>query len=364
MKNYGTVLPPAYSPEILSEACRLCNISESDYEHLLSVAKKIASDKDLTIYACTLYKEFTEGCSSFSNHYRPEDKLGIDADHIFLLTVLSGMPTAYERYLAQGTPEDIIAATLDFTNNTRKNPPAGETAVKILPLQLAYCRRYYKAEIFRLGRFHFTLSRDKRDLPIVLINKKDPAQKILLSADQTFYDDKNFVNNEKPTWLTRASLDEKAISGHLINADGTASRERTEFATAEWSWQAGARMVIDMHIPSGGGMTPDLSRESLKKAFAFFAGKSALIYCNSWIFNPELQGLAGADNITALMKMGHLFPVKSPGQEGMFFLYGKHTEDLSELPADTTLRRSVLEYLTKGGRMRNGGVFFFADEFR
>lgn len=362
MKNYGTVLPPAYSPEILSEACRLCNISESDYEHLLSVAKKIASDKDLTIYACTLYKEFTEGCSSFSNHYRPEDKLGIDADHIFLLTVLSGMPTAYERYLAQGTPEDIIAATLDFTNNTRKNPPAGETAVKILPLQLAYCRRYYKAEIFRLGRFHFTLSRDKRDLPVVLIKKKDPSQKVLLSADQVFYDDSCFVNTASPTWLTRASLDEKTISGHVINADGTTSHERTDFATAEWTWQYGARMVIDMHIPAGGGMSPELSRESLKKAFEFFAGKSSVIYCNSWILNPELKGLAGTDNMTALMKMGHLFPVKSSDKEGMFFLFGKETDNISELPGNTTLQRSVIDFLQKGGKLRAGGIFFFADE--
>ena len=213
-----------------------------------------------------------------------------------------------------------------------------------------------------MGRFHFTLACGKRDLPAVLFNRKDRSRKILLSSDQVFYDDDGFVDDRNPTWLTRASLSERAISGNPINSNGTASRERQSFSADEWSWQYGAREVIDMHIPAGGGMTPEASRASLKKAFEFFAGKSAVIHCNSWIFNPELQGLAGTDHITALMKMGHLFPVKSTGRDGMFFLFGRETDDWSDLPRDTTLQRSVLDYMRRGGKLRSGGIFFFADE--
>lgn len=356
MQKSSMNLPLAYSPAVLAEACKICNIA-NDYPHLLSAAEKIVSDASLAEYAKSLYEEFTGGVGSFANHYRPVDKLGADADHIFLLTVLSAMPETLERYRAQGTPEDIIFATLDLSNKQDPQKP-----VRLLPRQVAYCRRYYNGAIFRLGRFHFTLSADKRDLPAVVINRQDPSQKILLSADQVFYDDNGFVDNQNPTWLTRASLTEKTISGNLINPNGTASKERRTFSADQWSWQYGARTVIDMHIPAGGGMTPDLSRESLKKAFEFFAGKSTAVYCNSWIFNPQLQGLPGTDNMTALMKMGHLFPVKSSSKEGMFFLYGTETDDLSTLPTRTTLQRSALEFMQSGGQLRAGGVFFFADE--
>lgn len=356
MKKCLMNLPPAYSPAVLADACKFCNIAD-DYQHLSAVAEKIASDHSLAEYACNLYKEFTEGVGSFANYYRPVDKLGEDADHIFLLTVLSAMPETLVRYRSQGTPEDIIAATLDLSNKSGKREP-----VKLLPRQVAYCRRYYKGAIFRLGRFHFTISEDKRDLPAVVINRQDPSRKILLSADQMFYDDNGFVDNQNPTWLTRASLTEKTISGNLINSNGTASKERRTYAADQWTWRYGARTVIDMHIPAGGGMTPDLSRESLKKAFSFFMGKSSVVYCNSWIFNPQLQGLPGTDNMTALMKMGHLFPVKSSSKEGMFFLYGTETDDLSTLPTHTTLQRSALEFMQAGGQLRAGGIFFFADE--
>ena len=355
MKNCGFVMPPAYSPAVLGDVCQLCGIPEY-YEHLAAVAQKIAADTELAEYACRLYKEFTEGCNSFSGYPRPVEKLGEDADHIFLLTVLSAMPTAYKRYSEQGTPQEIIASTLNMAPKKAGQP------LKLLALQMSYCRSYYKAEIYQLGRFHFKLHKDKRDLPAVVINRKNPSQKVLLAADQMFCDDRGFIDCVNPTWLTRASLSEKSISGNLINTDGTASKERAEFSADEWSWQYGARTVIDMHIPAGGGMKPEISRESLKKAFQFFSGQAQVIYCNSWILNPDLQGLQGTENMTALMKMGRLFPVKSSDKEGMFFLFGYESDDLDSLPQTTTLQRSAVEFMKKGGKLRAGGIFFFADE--
>ena len=360
MKNCSFEMPPAYSPVVLGDVCQLCGIT-NQYPVLARTAETISNDAVLAEYACKLYKEFTTGVNSFSKHLVPVDKLGDAANQIFFLTVLSAIPTALKRYRSQETPEDIIAATLNFSGIANSNGDTANT-IKFHPCQVGYCRSYYKAEIYQLGRFHFKLHKDKRDLPAVVINRKNPSQKVLLAADQTFCDDRGFVDNEKPTWLTRASLSEKSISGNIINADGTAGKECAEFSSDEWSWQYGARTVIDMHIPAGGGMKPEISRESLKKAFRFFSGKAQVIYCNSWILNPDLQGLAGTDNMTALMKMGHLFPVRSGDKEGMFFLFGYESDDFDSLPQETTLQRSAVEFMKKGGKLRAGGIFFFDDE--
>ncbi len=362
MKNGQFELPAAYSLPVLEEVCGNCRMSE-DFELLADAAGKIAADPELAAYACSLYKEFTakDNWASFADHYRPVDKLGDAADAIFLLTVLSGMPTALKRYRDRGIPEEVIADTLDFMQR-EKNGKTKKKFPGLHPLRLSFCRHYYLAEIYRLGRFLFKPHDKGRDLPAVLINKRDPAKKILLASDQTFYDDRGFMTHKNATWIARISITEKGIRGHLILADGTASRTQESFLFDEWTMQYGAREVLDMHIPAGGGMTPELSRTSLKMAFEFFAGKNAVVHCNSWVFNPDLQNLPGTKNITALMKMGHLFPVKSTGKDGMFFLFGRETDELSELPRETTLQRSLIDYMRQGGRLRSGGIFFFPDE--
>ena len=114
MKNCSFEMPPAYSPAVLGDVCQLCGIT-NQYPVLARTAETISNDAVLAEYACKLYKEFTTGVNSFSKHLVPVDKLGDAANQIFFLTVLSAIPTALKRYRSQETPEDIIAATLNFS---------------------------------------------------------------------------------------------------------------------------------------------------------------------------------------------------------------------------------------------------------
>ena len=352
MKNCSFEMPPAYSPAVLGDVCQLCGIT-NQYPVLARTAETISNDAVLAEYACKLYKEFTTGVNSFSKHLVPVDKLGDAANQIFFLTVLSALPVALERYRKQGTPEEIIAATLDFSNLKTTG---------LQPVQLNYCRRYYRADIYRLGRFHFTLTGSKRNLPALLINKRDRSQKILLANDQTLYDEDGFMNTATPVWIARCTIADNKIQGHVINPDGTVRREQTVFDLTEWSLQYGARELIDMHIPAGGDMTPELSKTSLQKAFEFFGSKYQVIFCDSWIFNPDLRNLAGTGNITSLSQMGSLFTTDSTGKDGMFFLFGTESDDLTRLPRNTTLQRSVIDFMQRGGKLRSSGIFFYADE--
>jgi hypothetical protein len=46
----------------------------------------------------------------------------------------------------------------------------------------------------------------------------------------------------------------------------------------------------------------------------------------------------------------------------MFFLFGYESDDFDSLPQETTLQRSAVEFMKKGGKLRAGGIFFFDDE--
>ena len=73
--------------------------------------------------------------------------------------------------------------------------------------------------------------------------------------------------------------------------------------------------VLDMHIPSGGGMTSEESERSFRLAKQFFTEHSgsdnmpAAIVCSSWIFNPNLpEILPPESNLVRLLKRVHPIP--------------------------------------------------------
>jgi hypothetical protein len=125
--------------------------------------------------------------------------------------------------------------------------------------------------------------------------------------------------------------------------------------------------MIDMHIPAGGGMTPERALDSFQKAVAFFSRKNPgkfreIFICHSWIFNTQFEEKMPDSNLAKLMRECYLFPHDSSGRDGMFFLFGRDYENLSQAPRDSSQRRAMLEILESGERLRTGGMLLFAED--
>jgi hypothetical protein len=128
------------------------------------------------------------------------------------------------------------------------------------------------------------------------------------------------------------------------------------------------RIVLEMHIPAGGGMTPAACAESFQRAVAFFRqhfpqASPAAIVSGSWIFSPVLEYFMPADaNLVRFVRELYLFPVQSGLHDGLWFIFFQDKFDPATALRDTWLQRTMLDYITAGKRWRAGGMFMLLDD--
>jgi len=148
-----------------------------------------------------------------------------------------------------------------------------------------------------------------------------------------------------------------------------ALQETVELDLADWEpIIAKGDTVLDMHIPSGGGMTPEACVDSFSQAVAFFRATFPdkpfrAINCVSWIYNTQFEEMLGPDaNLVKHLRELYLYPVWSSGRDGCFFLF--HTDDVDPATArrDTSMRRAVADHLAAGRKLRSSGMLFMAED--
>lgn len=129
-------------------------------------------------------------------------------------------------------------------------------------------------------------------------------------------------------------------------------------------------IVYSVHIPSSGPMPRELRMDSYKKAYAFFekerGNKPLFLYCRSWllyeknreIFPPHLN-MVDFLNDWKIIESTALDEYISCAR-----LFGcDYSGKPEELPADTTPRRAMIEWLKKGNKPGFGvGVMVFDGE--
>jgi hypothetical protein len=122
-------------------------------------------------------------------------------------------------------------------------------------------------------------------------------------------------------------------------------------------------------LPAGGGMSLELSLDSFRKAFKFFDNYfpekvAKAVVCHSWIFSPILKNiLPPHSNLVKLQNNICLYPISKNCRDGFFFIFGSvgETAKLEELPKDTSLQRSILNYVSDGKPWFGGGMFILRD---
>ena len=135
-------------------------------------------------------------------------------------------------------------------------------------------------------------------------------------------------------------------------------------------------LLYGIHIPSGLPFTPEDQLASFRMAYEYFGipkGEVLPVLCWSWLVWPEGdQFFPEGSNLRHFWKS---FTIIGKNDPTLYFppevvfpdawrVFGtEDCADLDALPADTTLRRNVLAYLKKGGRIGWGyGVLLFDGE--
>lgn len=127
-------------------------------------------------------------------------------------------------------------------------------------------------------------------------------------------------------------------------------------------------LVLDIHIPTGGKMTPSAVKESLKGALEFFRTylkrEVKLFICSSWILNYRWQELIPESNIAAFQKMGYGYQwPHREGLDGLSFIFGRADGDPATYPVCNSMQK-VMQELYKREPLRVGGMILTVERVK
>lgn len=361
-------------PEAVREVCRLCSLDEYAGQ-LVDTAETISASAALrSFFWHTFFKlsalhytygNYATGFGGWPNLHPLSDRSGL----FYLLAALGLMPEALRTFRAMNLPENVIKDTLnlkanaDFYRNVHGQPGLD-------PSVIAWVRHYAAGRIITLGRFQYKTA-DLFAFGAMLRNRAD-GRKLLVAEDGLRCDQRGYVVQNgceaDSDWDTSFMETEDSVSGYAVAPEGFILPGKRNFSKQEWEViLRKGDVLLDMHIPPGGKMTPEAAFESFSEAFRFFADRYPgrfvpAIICRSWIFNTQFEELLPDSNLAKLMRKCYLFPCASSGKDGFFFLFGRDYTDLKEAPHDTSVRRAMLSVLERGDRLRLGGMLFFQDD--
>ncbi|MHC4887597.1 MAG: hypothetical protein ACYTGH_21170, partial [Planctomycetota bacterium] len=237
----------------------------------------------------------------------------------------------------------------------------------------AWSMFYVDGSLFRRGRFEYRLLdmpesvevyRRNEDGVIVALYVNDVP---LNEAGHCAYvgDDEN----EFVTWKADFARSPESVKGHPVRPEGAVEREPVELPLAEWTRVLGAGdTILDLHIPSGGGMTPEACLESMTAARDYVQSHfpdspPKAYYCNSWIFSPQLEPIIPNSNLVDLMRRVYLFPLPSGVRyPGLGFIYAREYEDWRTAPRETSLQKGLLDLVDRNIPTQVGGMFLLLDD--
>ena len=359
---------PFLSPGQIRQCCDFCQTGEALRDELLHAAEIINASPALKAFAWHVYDRLAlhpaipndPGYGSFTGFPIPQlpDEMG---KHFYRLVSLAIMPSAIENYTQKGIPMDIVRNTLYL----------GPASAVFNPRSLAWSRHYLKAEIYRIGRFQFMVYLNNHS-GLTLKNRHDGHKLMVCGPGIRLDKDGLFAipgNESDEDCISPFVETPYFVRGYPVNPKGYVELQCHTFPLTEWEVAIRPRQpLIDMHIPSGGGMTLELCKQSFLDAFDFFEkylpGQTLpIIRCHSWIFNSDLEPLLPDSNIAKLMRECYVHPWRSTGTDGMYFLFrNQNYASWAEYPHDTSQRRALLHILESGGKLHCGGMLLFKED--
>ncbi len=358
----------------LGDSISWLGIPEADIALIISTATEIRNNPDLLIFAKLAY---------WVQNRSDEPRLMLqfpELQHLlphgfgvfYLLIILQAVPGMVANYRAQGVTEAMIRDTLGSIGLRCENHRVAYGESGTLVKQTCWNRLYVDGEIYKLGRFEYKLI-PMSDLIEVYRHRQHGRVTAVIKRPTKFAAD-GFVDSDGSaetvgeSWSSVYKLSAEQLTATPVSPYGFALKNPVTLLLTDWERVLGEDdWIIDMHIPPGGKMSIDKCRESFELALDFFADKfpdkpSPAIYCSSWIFNTQFERLLPQSNMAKFMRELYLFPAPSSGRDGIFFVFCREEDDLSQAPRDTSLQRAMLSILESGEKLRSSGMIFLRDD--
>ncbi len=229
----------------------------------------------------------------------------------------------------------------------------------ILNWFLYHCR----GEIYNIGRLQFRPGYKFPESLRMYRRRSDGKLLIFIAAGQKF-NRLGLYENGADSMGSTFGEKEGRITGNAVNEHGFVEQAQITILLSEWEeYIKPGDLLLDIHIPENGPMTPEDCIEALKRAPVFFEKylpeqEFKGFVCISWLLDPQFGNiLAPTSNIIRFQLLGHLFPV--PNESDAFWrIFGIKNQKIGvpENP-QTSLQRAAASLLKANGRFYCGGIF-------
>jgi len=292
---------------------------------------------------------------------------------LYLLVALAMVPLVRKKHYEMGVKEEVTRDTCFQVKCFCENHLRAFKSPGIIAKQLPWFRHYVDGRLFRLGRMEYRMEKVKGFGKV--FENKETGEVIAFCLPGVRYSRKGFVDStarayiENDVWESVFRETKDFVKGNPVSPYGYAMEKEIELSLEQWKCVIEeGDFFLDMHIPSGGGMTLDLCIDSMRKAVEFCdkyfpEQETKAIMCRSWIFNTQFEKQMPDSNLAGFMRELYLFPIQSTARDGFFFVFGREFDDLSQAPRATSLQCAMLDILAREP-LRTGGMFILKQDLK
>ena len=363
------------TPREIDRLSEYCGLPADVRPALDATAERIAADPALLRLAWHGYRRlYWAPQSSFTKWPSLGTSLGENCGVFYLLLALGVVPAMRAFHRSAGIPDSVTRETCVQVRCMSENYAHGSNGrLGIYRRQLGWLRQYTGKFVYvRLGRLEYALHSFGGGAEVY--RHRQTGRVMALAEEGQRFDAEGYMPaaaapDVPAGWTATLRSDADAVTGHPICPGGHALRDRATLPAAEWQRVlAKGDFVLNMHIPAGGGLTPEACEESLKSAAAFFRKHfpetaPAAVVCRSWMFSNLLEHcLPPEANLVRFLRELYLFPTPNSATAALWFIFLQDDFDPATAPRDTSLRRAVLDFLAQGHPWRDGGMFILMDD--
>jgi len=363
--------PRFLKPAQITETRHSAGLPEEVDAALHAVAKRIAAEPGLAHLAWHCSRVAFEHSDYSSAKLAKWPELGDLGGTFYLLVALDAVPRTQAVHRRLGIPESIGREGFShYAESMALHAMQHGEQPGALPGDLTWLRNHIKGDLYRLGRLEYMLRPFGGKLQAWRHRQSGKVVALAL-AGQRFDAEGLMTRTETPgTWVSRLVDDAAGVTGSPISPLGYAQRREITLPPAQWQLALSpGDTIIETHIPTGGGMTPERCHESMRQAMAFFPRyfpdrPFVGFACGSWILNPELDRIYRPDsNMVLWQRETYLFPIWAGRRCGVHFIFGEGNPDPATAPRQTSLQRALLDHMAVDGRLIGGGMFLLSEDF-
>lgn len=341
-----------------------------EYGHFYKeAAEKIAKNENLSralALVCEVAKDREnahQDFAQFSLPLHPEGKRAIEYDMFPALVMCATVDYTYSLLASRNLPSKYINDAMNMPNIMIKSFMARNSGAPGAISWTWYQKTVVEANLFRIGRLELELNTHFYSNAIVFKKIGSHAEYVTLAEDQIFHKSghvlgSKFFEDDVDSWIANVEETESSWIGFPYDENGYVKPEKIELLKSKWEKYIQPNdLTVGIHIPDGGGLTPELVSQSFEEMKKFLETyfpdyPYKAFQCKSWLMDYQLIKLLGEQtNISRFISRFTPLTCKSAGKDVFNFIFLKNNTDniiIEDLPENTSLERKIKQHYLEG----------------